>query len=218
MPAGDPAALEAAHQAWEGDAVEAERLGEVDLRARLENAALTILDPDTFERIGHDLAELVASRAGWLEATADAITAALAADGVDVVAIQHRAKHTAGVWRKMQEKRLNLDEVHDILAFRIIVAGHDDCYLALNTIHRLFEPEPFRFKDYIAEPKTNGYRSLHTSISDRDGLVFEVQIRTAEMHRAAENGDSAHWRYHADRTSQARLHGRAGRRRRPRAV
>lgn len=217
LPARDPRALETARQAWESDAVEAERLGEVDLRVRIENAALTILEPDTFERIGHDLAELVAARAGWLEATARAISAALAADGVEVAAIQHRAKHTAGVWRKMQEKRLALDEVHDILAFRVIVAGHDDCYLALDTIHRLFEPEPFRFKDYIAAPKPNGYRSLHTSVSDRDGLVFEVQIRTAEMHRAAENGDSAHWRYHADRTSQARVHGAAGRRRRPRA-
>ena len=95
----------------------------------------------------------------------------------------------------MQEKNLTFEEVHDLLAFRIIVPSQDDCYLALNTVHRLFDPEPFRFKDYIAEPKANGYQSLHTSVRDRDGLVFEVQIRTVEMHHAAENGSAAHWRY-----------------------
>lgn len=92
----------------------------------------------------------------------------------------------------------------DFLAFRIIVADQDDCYLALNTVHRLFEPEPFRFKDYITAPKANGYRSLHTSVRDRDGLVFEVQIRSVEMHRTAEAGEAAHWRYHAERSPSLR--------------
>jgi GTP pyrophosphokinase len=95
----------------------------------------------------------------------------------------------------MQEKDLLIEEVHDLFAFRIIVSSHGDCYLALDTVHRLFEPEPFRFKDYIATPKANGYQSLHTSVCDRAGLVFEVQIRTADMHRAAEEGSAAHWRY-----------------------
>ena len=136
----------------------------------------------------------------WSTATEKFIEAALARDGVQVRAIQHRAKHAAGVWRKMQEKSLNLEDVSDLLAFRIIVTGRDDCYLALDTVHRLFEPEPFRFKDYIAGPKANGYRSLHTSVRDVDGFVFEVQIRTVDMHRAAEEGVAAHWQYRAGKS------------------
>jgi GTP pyrophosphokinase len=104
----------------------------------------------------------------------------------------------------MREKNLLLGEIHDLFAFRVVVSNEDDCYLALDTIHRLFEPEPFRFKDYIADPKTNGYQSLHTSVRDRNGFVFEVQIRTAEMHRAAEQGCAAHWRYRAGRSMRAR--------------
>ena len=84
-----------------------------------------------------------------------------------------------------------------LLAFRIIVPRTDDCYLALETVHRLFEPEPFRFKDYIASPKANGYQSIHTSVRDQDEFVFELQIRSVEMHRAAEEGIAAHWRYRA---------------------
>jgi (p)ppGpp synthase/HD superfamily hydrolase len=99
----------------------------------------------------------------------------------------------------MQQKHLGLNEVQDIFAFRLIVADQDDCYLALHAVHRLFEPEPFRFKDYIAAPKANGYRSLHTSVCDRNGLVFEIQIRSVDMHREAEDGEAAHWRYHAKR-------------------
>ncbi len=195
--ARDSEAAEIARQVWEQDAPEAERLGEVELRARLENAALMVLDQGAFRRVSEQLEALVADRAQWCADTADAIRSALAADGVGLVDLQRRTKHVAGVWRKMQEKDLDLHEVHDIFAFRIIVADRDDCYLALNTVHRLFEPEPFRFKDYIADPKVNGYRSLHTSVRDRSGMVFEIQIRDVVMHREAVGGDAAHWRYHA---------------------
>jgi GTP pyrophosphokinase/guanosine-3',5'-bis(diphosphate) 3'-pyrophosphohydrolase len=99
----------------------------------------------------------------------------------------------------MQEKDLTLEEIHDLFAFRVVVPSEDECYLALNTIHRLFDPEPFRFKDYIVEPKVNGYQSIHTSVRDRDGFVFEVQIRTIAMHQAAENGSAAHWRYRSQK-------------------
>jgi (p)ppGpp synthase/HD superfamily hydrolase len=100
----------------------------------------------------------------------------------------------------MQEKNLRFEEVQDLLAFRIVVPTLDGCYLALNTIHRLFEPEPFRFKDYIAKPKANGYQSLHTSVRDQRGFVFEVQIRTVDMHHVAEEGLAAHWRYRANKS------------------
>jgi (p)ppGpp synthase/HD superfamily hydrolase len=103
----------------------------------------------------------------------------------------------------MTEKGLSLEEVNDLVAFRIIVPGQDDCYLALETVHRLFEPEPFRFKDYITGPKANGYQSLHTSLRDHEGFQFEVQIRTVDMHRAAEEGFAAHWRYRAKKAIRA---------------
>ncbi len=197
---GDPAAREVALQVWDHDAVEAEIHGEMALRASLENSALTILDPVAFHRLDRQLHEFMEARAGWSAATGAMITAALARDGVPLVAIQHRAKHTAGVWRKMAERGLRLEDVSDLLAFRLIVPGRDDCYLALDAVHRLFEPEPFRFKDYIADPKANGYRSLHTSVSNGDGFVFEVQIRSVDMHRTAEEGAAAHWRYRAGKS------------------
>ena len=194
---GDPQAREVALRAWERDAVEAEKVGELDLRSRVENAALMVLDPDAFDRVNREIEGLVDDRAEWCTATEGLIKSTLAADGVSLVAIQRRTKHTAGVWRKMHEKNLLLEEVHDLIAFRLIVPSQDNCYLALDTVHRLFEPEPFRFKDYVAEPKANGYQSLHTSVCDRDGFVFEIQIRTVDMHRAAEEGNAAHWRYRA---------------------
>ena len=203
---GDPRAREVALQIWECDAVEAEKFGEIDLRTRAENAALLVLDSTAFDRVNSELDTMVDARAEWCAATEEIMKSALAADGVSLVAIQRRAKHVAGVWRKMQEKNLILEEVHDLLAFRIVVPSQDNCYLALNTIHRLFEPEPFRFKDYIAKPKANGYQSLHTSVRDHNGFVFEVQIRTVTMHHAAEEGNAAHWRYRADKSILARNH------------
>jgi len=199
-PPGDLRAREIALQMWERDAIEAEKFGDMELRTRAENAALKVLNPNAFDRVHRELANLVDARAGWCAATEKTIQTALAADGIPLVAIQRRTKHTAGVWRKMQDKNLSIEEIHDLLAFRIVVPSQDNCYLALDTVHRLFEPEPFRFKDYIADPKTNGYQSLHTSVRDREGFVFEVQIRSVDMHRAAEEGTAAHWRYRSRRS------------------
>jgi GTP pyrophosphokinase len=192
---GDERAIEIARQVWAHDAVEAEKLGEMELRARAEDSAMRFLEPGSFESVTRGLATMIGDRGEWRSEIIKHLKACLKDSGVRVVAIQNRAKHTAGVWRKMHEKRLKLDEVTDLLAFRIIVPSEEDCYLALETIHSLFEPEPFRFKDYIVDPKANGYQSLHTSVRDQDGFSFEVQIRTVEMHRAAEEGLAAHWRY-----------------------
>ncbi len=104
----------------------------------------------------------------------------------------------------MQERHLDAAEVHDAFAFRIIVPDRDDCYLALASVHRLFEPEPSRFKDYVEKPKSNGYRSLHTTVRDKSNLLFEVQIRSLEMHEGAESGDAAHWRYRAGKPRTTR--------------
>lgn len=119
--------------------------------------------------------------------------------GVAALEIQHRVKHTAGVWRKMREAQLAVDQVHDLFAFRVIVPTEPDCSLALAAGHRGFDPEPFRFKDDIESPKANGYRSLHITVRDPEVRLFEVQIRTREVHDDAERGGTAHWRYRVGR-------------------
>lgn len=198
----DPTARELAAEAWMRAVGEAERVGDTGLKAELENGALRILEPVAFGALERRLAALRSARSSWARRIVEHLAERLHADHVPVREIQHRVKHTAGVWRKMREHELALDEVHDLFAFRVIVPEEEDCYLALGAVHRAFEPEPFRFKDYITAPKANGYRSLHTSVRDADGHLFEIQIRTVAMHRAAEDGAAAHWRYRARRWSR----------------
>jgi hypothetical protein len=196
---GDGPAIEVAEEAWQEAVVEAERLGEMELKSRLEDGALRLLEPETFTSLSRQLEALQVERRDWLRTIERDLASLLADAKVGSATIQHRVKHTAGAWRKMQERHLALEEVHDLFAFRIVVPEESDCYIALHAVHNAFDPDPFRFKDYIATPKENGYRSLHTSVRDRQGRVFEVQIRTEEMHLEAEKGPAAHWRYRADR-------------------
>jgi hypothetical protein len=205
----DPTARAVAEEVWQRTAKEAELIGAAELRARLEDAALRFLEPDEFTRLGRLVAASAAARRGWLGERRADLERALADAQVPVVEIQQRFKHVAGVWRKMEQKQLGLEQVHDLFAFRVIVPEEPHCYTALSAVHGRFEPEPFRFKDYISTPKANGYRSLHTSVRDRDGLVFEVQIRSVAMHQAAEDGAAAHWRYKAE--GAAPNHGRLAR-------
>ena len=114
---------------------------------------------------------------------------------VPYIMIQHRVKHTAGVWKKMKSKKLNLDQIHDLYAFRIVVPTESDCYWTLGVIHRTFKPVVGRFKDYIAHPKGNGYQSLHTCVEPKEGPIFEIQIRSIAMHQHSESGTAAHWIY-----------------------
>jgi hypothetical protein len=191
----DALAHEVAEEAWSITVPEADRYGDSTLKARLEDAALRILEPEAFADLDAELAALRRGRQQWSRWVVERLTDALSTHQVAVEQIQHRAKHTAGVWRKMREAQLAVDQVHDVFAFRVIVPTVHDCYLALTAVHSAFEPEPFRFKDYIEAPKPNGYRSLHTSVRDGEGRLFEVQIRTRAMHDSAENGRAAHWRY-----------------------
>ncbi len=193
----DAGARAAARETWERDVLEAERLGESGLKARLEDAAFRILEPEAFEEIRRRLAKLPVTNKGWLRKREAEIRTALGEAGVRHKALQYRVKHPAGIWRKTRAKGLTLDQIHDILAFRIIVKDEQDCYRALKALHERFEPLLLRFKDYIAQPKENGYRSLHTCLKSADGVVFESQIRTLAMHEQALGGDAAHWRYKA---------------------
>jgi guanosine-3',5'-bis(diphosphate) 3'-pyrophosphohydrolase len=106
-----------------------------------------------------------------------------------------RAKKPYSIWRKMQEKELTFSRLSDIYGFRVITATEEDCYRVLGAIHHRWTAVPGRFKDYISQPKSNGYRSIHTTVSGRDGKRVEVQIRTRQMHEVAETGVAAHWSY-----------------------
>ena len=188
----DVGARAAAKEAWEREVTEAERLGEGNLKSRLEAAAFRILEPEAFEEIKGQLAKLPATNRDWLRKRETEIRKALAEAGIRHKALHYRVKDPAAIWRKTQSKGLAIDQILDIVAFRIIVREENDCYLALRAIHERFDPLLLRFKDYIAEPKENGYRSLHTCVKAPDGIVFEIQIRTLEMHEYAEAG---HWLY-----------------------
>ena len=191
----DAGAKAAARETWERDVIEAEKLGDGALKSRLEDAAFRILEPEAFDEIRQRLKVLPAASKGWLRKRETEIRKALAEAGVRHRELQFRVKHPAGIWRKTRSKGLTIDQVHDIVAFRVIVKDEQSGYLALSALHSRFEPLLLRFKDYVAKPKPNGYRSLHTCVRAGDGIVFEIQIRTAEMHAQAEGGPASHWRY-----------------------
>jgi ppGpp synthetase/RelA/SpoT-type nucleotidyltranferase len=200
----DPAVQALAREVWEKDVLEAERLCENGLKSRLENAAFRILNPDAFEQLSRDLRAMISLRKRWVKEREQEMRKMLAKHQLSCLEIQHRVKHVAGIWRKMHAKGLSLDQIHDIFAFRIIVSEEQECYLVLDAIHQCFEPLLLRFKDYIARPKANGYRSIHTCVRDLNNLVFEIQIRTVEMHKEAEGGVACHWQYKAEQPG--RLH------------
>ncbi len=194
----DPAARSVAHEVWERDVHEAQRIGESPLKSRLEDAAFRILEPEAHADVARRAAGLTTSRKKWIREREAELRGALADAGVKPRALQHRVKHLAGIWRKMKSKGLAIEQIHDIFAFRILLDSEEECYMALSALHHRFEALLLRFKDYIAEPKENGYRSLHTCIRAPGGLVYEVQIRTVAMHAQAEGGDAAHWKYKKD--------------------
>lgn len=202
--AADPSIRTLAQRAWDHLAAQAEELGMPGLRCELENAALRVLDPAGWR----DVASRVEAERPRLEALALArarrLRDAVLRHGIACVAVEHRVKHAAGVWRKMQLKQLRIREVHDLVAVRIIVATESDCYFALRAVQEVYAPIVGRFKDYIAAPKPNGYRSLHLSVCDADGEVFEVQIRSLAMHRHAEHGTAAHLLYKEQSVVQPR--------------
>lgn len=191
----DPAVQAYAREAMERDVLLAERLGDIPLRSRLDDAAFRVLDPDAYERVTHHVAALVGSPPAWLRRREAELRSVLERAGVRAVSVQRRAKHAAGIHRKMVALGIDVENVQDVLAFRLIVADEPDCYRVLAALHQAFRPEHLSFKDYIAHPKPNGYRSIHTLLRAEDGTPFEVQIRSTGMHREAEEGEAAHWRY-----------------------
>jgi HAMP domain-containing protein len=192
---GDAATRSLAQVTWDHHTIQAERLGQPELCISLGNAALRVLDPDGFLNISGR----IESERPRLEALARTRGAqlhdALVARGVSVVEIRHRVKHPAGIWKKMHHKNLEFEQIHDLVALRIVVPTETDCYYALGVVHDRNVPVVGRFKDYIVQPKPNGYRGLHTSVRDPEASVFEVQIRSIAMNLHAEQGPAAHADY-----------------------
>ncbi|HEX7325805.1 MAG TPA: HD domain-containing protein [Rhodanobacteraceae bacterium] len=186
----------------------ANRLGIGQWKWELEDLAFRYLQPEVYHRIAKLLDERRVAREAWIARSVAALRAALAAQGV-AAEVNGRAKHIYSIWRKMQRKRVGFGDLYDIRALRVITASVADCYAVLGVVHGLWPIIPSEFDDYIARPKGNNYRSLHTAVVGPDGKTLEVQIRTEEMHRSAELGVAAHWRYkeggQADAAYQARV-------------
>ncbi|MEO6969121.1 MAG: bifunctional (p)ppGpp synthetase/guanosine-3',5'-bis(diphosphate) 3'-pyrophosphohydrolase [Rhodanobacteraceae bacterium] len=172
----------------------ANRLGIWQVKWELEDIAFRYLQPQTYKRIAALLDERRAVREAWIVRCTDALRAALREQGIDAD-VAGRPKHIHSIWKKMQRKGVEFGELYDIRALRVLTGGIGDCYAALGVVHALWPNLPGEFDDYIARPKGNDYQSLHTAVIGPGGKTLEVQIRTREMHRAAELGVAAHWRY-----------------------
>lgn len=172
----------------------ANRLGIWQLKWELEDLAFRHLEPETYQRIAQGLPDLLdvafAADALVVEQARDA----LAAQGI-ASDVAGRPKHIYSIWKKMQKKNAPISELYDLRAVRVLVEDLPACYAALGVVHALWLPLPSEFDDYIARPKRNDYRSLHTAVIGPEGKTLEVQIRTHDMHRQAELGVAAHWRY-----------------------
>ncbi|HET9835373.1 MAG TPA: bifunctional (p)ppGpp synthetase/guanosine-3',5'-bis(diphosphate) 3'-pyrophosphohydrolase [Rhodanobacteraceae bacterium] len=186
----------------------ANRLGIWQLKWELEDLAFRYLHPETYRRIADLLDERRADREAHIARCVQMLGEALKDAGVEAE-VAGRPKHIHSIWKKMQRKRVDFGELYDIRALRVLVGSVSDCYAALGVTQALWPNLPNEFDDYIARPKGNDYRSLHTAVVGPEGKTLEVQIRTRDMHRAAELGVAAHWRYkeggNADTAYQARV-------------
>ena len=172
----------------------AHRLGMQRIKWELEDTSLRYLDPVGYKEIADELAARSSAHEEFLASVQKRITDRLAQEGVKCT-VYGRVKHIYSIYRKMYTQNKTMDEIFDLYAFRVIVDDVPECYNVLGVIHDLFNPVLGRFKDYISTPKPNGYQSLHTTVIGREGIPFEVQIRTWEMHHTAEYGIAAHWKY-----------------------
>ena len=172
----------------------ANRLGVWQLKWELEDLSFRYLEPEVYKRIAQMLDERRVERQQYIARTIATLARELEAVGVKAE-ITGRPKHIYSIWNKMRSKSLDFSEVYDVRAARIIVPSVKDCYTALGVVHNLWQPIPKEFDDYISRPKGNLYQSLHTAVVGPAGRTLEVQIRTEEMHRQAEFGVAAHWRY-----------------------
>ncbi|MEM7073644.1 MAG: bifunctional (p)ppGpp synthetase/guanosine-3',5'-bis(diphosphate) 3'-pyrophosphohydrolase [Pseudomonadota bacterium] len=172
----------------------ASRIGMQGVREELEDLAFRVINPEARASIMRRFITLQREAGDVIERITHDMRSELDRAGVEAE-IFGRAKKPYSIWRKMQEKKMAFSRLSDIYGFRVITTSKEDCYRVLGVIHNRWRAVPGRFKDYISQPKSNGYRSLHTTVSGRDGKLVEVQIRTRQMHDVAESGVAAHWAY-----------------------
>lgn len=182
----------------------AHRLGMQRIKQELENLALSYLDPIGYQEVQNDIDQKFGLNKDLVDQTKRSIEKTVKDSGIDCT-LEGRVKSVYSVYRKMMRQSKSFDEIYDFYAIRIIVNTELECYTVLGIIHDMFNSMPGRFKDYISIPKPNMYRSLHTTVIGHDGVPFEVQIRTWEMHHIAEFGIAAHWKYKSGDKSDAGL-------------
>ena len=172
----------------------AQRLGISKIKVELDDLSLKYLEPDVYYDLVDKIAVRRSEREEYIQQIVDEVTEHMKNAGIKSQ-IDGRVKHFFSIYKKMKNQSKTLDQIYDLFAVRIIVDSVKDCYAALGVIHEMYKPIPGRFKDYIAMPKPNMYQSLHTTVIGSSGQPFEIQIRTMEMHKAADYGIAAHWKY-----------------------
>ncbi|HZF43340.1 MAG TPA: bifunctional (p)ppGpp synthetase/guanosine-3',5'-bis(diphosphate) 3'-pyrophosphohydrolase [Sphingomonadaceae bacterium] len=184
----------------------AERIGMYELMKEMQTLAFKVLEPDAFASITRRLEQLHGGGGDDLIGRIGlGLELYLRDNGIEAQ-VQGREKHPYSIWRKMAERHISFEQLSDVMAFRVIVDGPDDCYRALGLIHRRWPMVPGRFKDFVSTPKRNGYRSIHTSVIHSESMRIEIQIRSRDMHGEAEHGVAAHWAYKEGRSEPAAGH------------
>jgi len=181
----------------------AHRLGMSRLKNELEDLAFQHLEPEAYESLKTRVEKRRKATEGLVEELLKEVAARMKENDIPVVSIDGRIKRLYSIHEKLKRQKIDLEQVYDFLAVRIITTSVKDCYACLGIIHHVWPPVPGRIKDFIAMPRPNGYQSLHTSVVSAKGIAFEVQIRTEDMHRQAEEGIASHWKYKEGRVGAA---------------
>ena len=172
----------------------AQRLGISKIKIELDDLSLKYLEPDVYKNLTTEIAARKSDREAFIQTIVSEVGVHIENAGIEAK-IDGRVKHFFSIYKKMVNQNKTLEQIYDLFAVRIIVDSVKECYAALGVIHEMYKPIPGRFKDYIAMPKANNYQSLHTTLIGSNGQPFEIQIRTFDMHRTAEYGIAAHWKY-----------------------
>ncbi|HBQ20392.1 MAG: GTP pyrophosphokinase [Deltaproteobacteria bacterium GWA2_38_16] len=180
----------------------ANRLGIGWMKMELEDLSLKYLKPEIYESLVEKVVATRTNREGYIEKVQEIIREKLKEQNLNFIEVMGRPKHFFSIYKKMETRNLEFEQIYDVIAFRIIVHTLSECYEALGIIHSVWKPVPGRFKDFIAMPKANSYQSLHTTVIGPGGDRLEIQIRTEEMHHIADEGIAAHWEYKAGNMSK----------------
>lgn len=178
------------------------RLGISQIKCELEDLCLKYLDPEAYEFLVVNIHQKLEERRSFVDFVVTELKAILEESGIDGE-VFGRPKHFYSIYRKMKNQGKSLDQIYDLSAVRVVVGSMENCYEVLGKIHKKWKPVPGRIKDYIATPKRNLYQSLHTTVVTNFGQIFEIQIRTQEMHKMAEYGIAAHWKYKEQKSAES---------------